>query len=71
MISDTGVFLTQLKQGEFDTPFRKAAVNLLGSTAGLPSVQINRTWDGIQAIAEGEIDNPVDAIRAILFGIER
>jgi len=70
-IQDVGVLATQIQQGEPDAAFRKAAINLLGDTMGLPSAQINRTIDGVEATMEGKFENPVDAARAILFGIER
>ncbi|CAB4164965.1 hypothetical protein UFOVP824_14 [uncultured Caudovirales phage] len=44
---------------EFDRGFRKAAVNVLGTQVGIPSVQINRTLDGIEAIMEGKTENPL------------
>jgi hypothetical protein len=33
--------------------FRKAAIDTAGSYFGLPSTQINRSWTGIEAMAEG------------------
>ncbi len=71
LFTDVAKFAEQLSQWEFDTPFRKAAVNLLGDTLGIPSVQINRTWDGIEAISEGKVEGPLDIPRAILFGVEK
>jgi hypothetical protein len=44
---------------EFDRGFRKAAVNVLGTQVGIPSVQINRTIDGIEAMMEGKTENPL------------
>ena len=64
MIADTVKFGEQLGQGEFDTPFRKAFVNLMGDAFALPSAQINRTVTGIEAIREGKTHNP----SAIVFG---
>ena len=71
MFVDLGEFVKQGAQWEFDRPFRKAAINLLGDTLGIPSVQINRTWDGIEAIAEGDVEGPIDIPRALMFGVEK
>jgi hypothetical protein len=67
MIDDTITFVTQARQLEFDTAFRKAAINIIGDGAGLPSAQINRTIDGIEALLEGETEN----ITAPLFGVKK
>ena len=67
MIGDTYKFATQAAQLEFDTAFRKAAINIIGSSSGLPSAQINRTIDGIEALFEGETEN----ITAPLFGVKK
>jgi hypothetical protein len=48
----------QIDQGEWDKALRKSIVNTAGILFHLPSGQINRTWDGIEAIAEGETSNP-------------
>lgn len=61
-ISDALKFATQASQGEFDTAFRKSAINLVGDLSGLPAAQINRTWTGIEALAEGETSNPAAAV---------
>ncbi len=66
-IGETMKFATQASQGEFDRAFRKSAVNMLGLATGLPSAQINRTLDGIEALAEGEVENPL----APLTGVKR
>jgi hypothetical protein len=66
-IGETMKFATQASQGEFDRAFRKSAVNMLGLATGLPSAQINRTLDGIEALAEGETENPF----APLTGVKR
>jgi len=66
-IGETMKFFTQASQGEFDRAFRKSAVNMLGLATGLPSAQINRTLDGIEALAEGETENPL----APLTGVKR
>jgi len=56
-IGETYQFATQLSQGEFDRGFRKSAVNMIGAFTGLPSAQINRTIDGLEALYEGETEN--------------
>lgn len=66
LISDTGTFAKQAHQGEFDDSFRKAAVNLLGDVAGIPSAQINRTVTGAKALKEGKTQNPL----AVVFGYQ-
>ncbi len=65
-VVDVYKFGAQVKQGEFDDAFRKAAVNLTGDLFGVPSAQVNRTITGAQAIAEGKTDNPA----AIAFGFQ-
>lgn len=55
----------QAAQGEFDRGFRKASVDLLGAGLGLPSAQINRTIDGLEALSEGETENPLSAVMGI------
>jgi hypothetical protein len=56
-IGETYQFATQASQGEFDTAFRKSAVNMIGAFTGLPSAQVNRTLDGLEALYEGETKN--------------
>ena len=56
-IGETYQFATQASQGEFDTAFRKSAVNMIGAFTGLPSAQVNRTLDGLEALYEGETEN--------------
>jgi hypothetical protein len=57
LVEDSINLLNQIGQGELDTQFRKAAINVIGSAAGLPSAQINRTWNGIEALIEGKTEN--------------
>jgi hypothetical protein len=57
LVSDSYNLIKQIGQGEFDTSFRKAAINVIGGAAGLPSAQINRTWNGIEALVEGKTEN--------------
>ena len=67
MISDIMNFGTQAAQGDMDTAFRKAAINLLGDFTGIPSAQINRTINGIDALVEGDTKNPA----AVLLGFDK
>lgn len=57
----------QAMQGEFDDAFRKALVNVAGSTMGLPAAQINRSITGAQALSEGETQNPA----ALVLGYQK
>ena len=66
MVSDTYAFAKQASQGEFDDSFRKAAINLMGDTMGLPSAQVNRTVTGAKALKEGKTQNPA----ALVFGYQ-
>jgi hypothetical protein len=61
---------TQAGQLEFDRAFRRSAINTLGVFTGLPSAQINRTIDGIEALVEGEVEGP-SAVLAPLTGVQR
>jgi hypothetical protein len=67
LVADSVALAKQAHQGEFDTAFRKAAVNVVGDLFGLPSAQVNRVWTGAEALAEGETDNPA----AIVFGFQQ
>jgi hypothetical protein len=58
-IGDVIKFAEQASQGEFDTAFRKTAINLIGDLSGAPSAQINRMIDGIDALVEGKTSNPL------------
>ncbi|SNR73835.1 hypothetical protein SAMN05192560_0785 [Methylobacillus rhizosphaerae] len=64
VISDSLKLAQQASQGEFDDAFRKALVNVVGSLAGLPAAQVNRSITGAIALQEGE----TDSTRALLFG---
>ena len=66
IIGDATKFAQQAAQGEFDDGFRKAAVGLSGSLFGLPAAQINRTWTGVEALADDKTDNP----GALMFGYQ-
>lgn len=66
LIPDTIKLSQQAAQGEFDDAFRKAFVNVAGDLTGIPSVQINRTITGAQALADGKTTNPA----ALAFGFQ-
>lgn len=55
-------FAQQANQGDADRALARAAVNVAGIALHLPSVQINRTIDGIIAISEGRTENPLAII---------
>jgi hypothetical protein len=61
---------TQAGQLEFDRAFRRSAINTLGAFTGLPSAQVNRTIDGIEAVIEGEVEG-VGAVVAPITGVQR
>ena len=65
-IDDTFKLAQQSAQGDFDSAFVRASVNLLGDAFGLPSAQINRTIKGAKALQDDETDNPA----ALLFGYQ-
>lgn len=71
LIPDTVKLGQQAYQGEFDDAFRKAFVNVLGDLTGLPSVQINRTITGAQAIDDDLTDGPLEAVGALTFGFQK
>ena len=59
LFSDIPAAAQQIQQGEIDLAFIKAMVNLVGDLGGLPSAQVNRTISGINALNEGETENPL------------
>jgi len=61
---------TQAGQMDFDRAFRRSAINTLGAFTGLPSAQLNRTIDGIEAVVEGEVEG-VEAVAAPFTGVQR
>jgi hypothetical protein len=67
LFGDLGDLTIQAGQGEFDAAFRKAFINVIGDTTGLPSAQINKTWTGAEALADDDTDNPA----ALLFGYKK
>jgi hypothetical protein len=70
IVTDVNQAAAQARQGEFDAAFRRAMINLLGTTTGIPSAQINSTIDGIEAAVEGELEG-LEIPRAFLFGIKK
>jgi hypothetical protein len=62
IIPDAGKLAKQAMQGEFDTAFRKALLNFMGDVFGIPSAQINKTWNGMEALIAGETENPMALI---------
>lgn len=67
MIGDVVRLGQQANQGEFDLAFGKAFISVLGDLTGLPSVQINRTLTGVDALASGKTENPM----SLLMGVRR
>ena len=63
-IADAYKLRDEIKQGEWDSGLRRAVIGIGGSVFGLPAAQINRTLDGLQAIDDGDTDNPL----AVLLG---
>lgn len=61
---------TQAGQMDFDRAFRRSAINTLGAFTGLPSAQLNRTIDGIEAVVDGEVEG-VEAVAAPFTGVQR
>jgi len=57
-VSDTIRFAGQARQNEYDKAFLKASINLMGSLFGIPSNQLIKSLNGIDALAEGDTDNP-------------
>ena len=49
----------QASQGEFDDAMRKSMFNTAGTLFHLPSGQINKTYEGGRALADGKTDNPL------------
>jgi hypothetical protein len=66
-VGDIGKAGVQAKQGELDSAFFRSLVNLVGDLTGAPSVAINRTLRGAEALIEGETDNPL----ALVTGFRR
>ena len=70
IVTDATQAVVQARQGEFDAAFRRSMINLLGTTVGIPSAQINATIDGIEAVSKDEIEGP-SAVLAPLTGVHR
>jgi len=64
IFSDIGNLTTQARQAEWDAALRRAMLNTAGDLIGIPSVQINRTIDGVQMMIDKNSADP----RAIIFG---
>jgi hypothetical protein len=62
MISDVFELLKETSQGKMDPQFRKSVINIIGDFTGLPSAQINRTWNGIEAIVDDKTHNPLAVV---------
>jgi hypothetical protein len=67
LVGDATDLAVQSYQGEFDAAFRKAFINVMGDVTGLPSSQINKTWTGVEALADDKTDNPA----ALAFGFKK
>lgn len=52
----------QVGQGEVDRALVRSAINVGGIALHLPSTQVNRTIDGIAALAEGKTENPLAVV---------
>ena len=63
-IADAYKLRDEIQQGEWDSGLRRAAIGIGGSVFGLPAAQINRSLDGLQALDDGDTDNPA----AVLLG---
>ena len=61
-IADAYKLRDEIQQGEWDSGLRRAAIGIGGSVFGLPAAQINRTLDGLQALDDGDTDNPLAVI---------
>lgn len=62
MISDVFELLKETSQGKMDPQFRKSVINIIGDFTGLPSAQINRTWNGIEAMVDDKTHNPLAVV---------
>ena len=65
-IADAYKLGAQVWQGELDAGFRRALINTAGSWYGLPAAQINRSWDGAEALGDDKTDNPL----SLIFGYQ-
>lgn len=62
LAKDTTDLAIQAKQGEFDDAFRKRLITVIGDLTGIPSSQLNRSINGIQALSEGKTENPAAVV---------
>lgn len=53
---------TQIHQGEADEALRKSLINVLGIFFKLPAAQVNRTIGGVEALIDGETENPAAVV---------
>lgn len=58
MAADILKLAKQVGQGDIDAPLRKSVVNAAGDMFKLPAAQINRTINGVEALADGKTQNP-------------
>ena len=70
LASDAVNVIKDLGNDPFTETAFKHYLSIAGSMTGLPSVQINRTIKGMEAIAEGKVDGQIDSARALLFGYD-
>ena len=61
-LADAYKLRDEIQQGEWDSGLRRAVIGIGGSVFGLPAAQINRTLDGLQALDDGDTDNPLAVI---------
>jgi hypothetical protein len=59
LVQETFRLGQQINQGELDRALIRSGVNVAGIALHLPSGQINRTVDGLIAIAEGRAETPL------------
>lgn len=66
LVSDSSDLVTQATQGDADMALMRSSINVMGDLFGLPSVQINKTIKGMDALEQGKTDNPA----ALVFGYQ-
>ncbi len=67
LVGDMASLGTQAGQNEFDKAFIRSIINVLGTTTGLPAVQINKMIQGAEALENGDTDNPA----ALVMGYQK
>lgn len=70
MFADLLKLAKQVGQGEMDDSLRKAIVNAAGDFFRLPAAQINKTWNGIEAMLDGETEG-AQSVAAPVFGFKK